>query len=140
MIGSSLRIFIDRMIDKGNIDDADVALLREEICREGISNRSEADALIALDRLVHVPEAWGDFLVKALLSFTLRQTVSTGGMLSHDYVSWLISSLDIGVPTERAFRIAAAIVSETHCVDEYLRRFAKGFTSDLHALDVRTAA
>lgn len=139
MITGPLHEFIDRVIDHGAMRDEDVARLRCEICPDGIASRSEADALIALDRLVDVPASWGDFMVQALLAFAQRQCAATG-ILTHDFINWLNSSLDIGQPTERAARIAAAVIAETHCVDDYLRRLAKmSFTSTALA-EVRSAA
>jgi len=124
MISNSLREFIDRVIDKGQMNERDVLILRDDVFSNGPASRAEADALIALDRLVTVPEGWSDFLVNTILGFTLRQSTVSGN-LPADFVNWLISSLDIGQPTERAIRIAAAVVEEAHCADEYLRRFAK---------------
>lgn len=133
MIAASLRDFIDRILDFGEMDETDVALLRANICPQGIDSRAEADALIALDRLVDVPEAWGDFLVDVIVSFT-RCQMTPAGSVPADFVSWLVSSLDTGRPTERAVRIASTVVVETRCVDEYLRRFAKLIP------DIRSAA
>lgn len=124
MITNSLREFIDRVIDKGLMNERDVIVLRDEVFCGGVSNRAEADALIALDRLVTVPESWGNFLVQTILNFTIRQSATTGA-LPADFVNWLISSLDVGQPSERAIGVAAAVVREAHCADEYLRRFAR---------------
>lgn len=139
MIARPLREFIDRMIDNGEMRDEDVFFLRRDICPDGIVSRSEADALIALDRIVAVPPSWGDFLVQSLLSFTLTQMSATG-TLPHDFTNWLISSLDIGYPTERAVRVAAAVVSEARCVDDYLRRFAKISVDEAYPAGIRSAA
>lgn len=139
MITNSLREFIDSVIDKGLMNEQDISFLREEVFIGGLSSRAEADALIALDRLVAVPDGRGNFLVRPILGFAIRQSAVTGA-LPADFVNWLISSLDVGQPTERAIRIAAAVVREAHCADEYLRRLARIPIQSSHSGDAEAIA
>ncbi|MFC0218542.1 hypothetical protein FHS82_002413 [Pseudochelatococcus lubricantis] len=124
MINNKLREFIDKAYDDRAITEWDVRTLLRHILPDGIANREEANALIALDRLVPKPcNAWGDALIALLVDYVVWAERPTG-IVRGDDAHWLVSSLGAaGGPTRTALRAAHEIVREAQEVDGILLNF-----------------
>ena len=122
MISTKLHSFIDRVIDNKKITIEDMALLINDILVDGVASRQEADALIALDRIVDVPETWGDYIVPVIVDYVVWDSRPTG-YVPADVCHWLINSLEVGELTETAARIAGEVVREAQSVDVALVDF-----------------
>ncbi len=122
MISTKLHSFIDRVIDNKEITTDDIALLLNDVLIDGIASRQEADALIALDRIVDVPKNWGDCIVPVIVDYVVWDSRPTG-YVPADVCHWLINSLEVGELTETAARIASEIVREAQSVDVALVDF-----------------
>ncbi|MFT0891147.1 hypothetical protein [Pseudochelatococcus sp. G4_1912] len=124
MINSKLRDFIDKAYDDRAITEWDVRSLLRHVLPDGIANREEANALIAIDRLVEKPcNAWGDVLIALLVDYVVWAERPTG-VVRGDDAYWLVSSLGAaGGPTRTALRAAHEIVREAQEVDDVLLNF-----------------
>ena len=122
MISTKLHSFIDRVIDNKKITIEDMALLINDILIDGVASRQEADALIALDRIVDVPETWGNYIVPVIVDYVVWDSRPTG-YVPADVCHWLINSLEVGELTETAARIAGEVVREAQSVDVALVDF-----------------
>ena len=122
MISTKLHSFIDHVIDNKKITIEDMALLINDILIDGVASRQEADALIALDRIVDVPETWGDYIVPVIVDYVVWESRPTG-YVPADVCHWLINSLEVGELTETAARIAGEVVREAQSVDVALVDF-----------------
>lgn len=124
MINDKLRQFIDSAYDSRSISEWDVRTLLRNVLPNGIANREEANALIALDRLV--PSAcnlWGDALIALLVDYVVWGERPTGVVRGED-AHWLVSSLGAaGGPTRTALRAAHEIAHEAQEVDATLVTF-----------------
>lgn len=122
MINSHLGEFIDRVTDNARITADDVKQLRRTVLENGISSRREAEALLALDRIVEADASWGEALADLMVDFVVWGARPTGYVTAED-ARWLSMALDGGGPTETALRIAYAVVEEAQQVDEALLTF-----------------
>ena len=124
MITSSLRIFTDSTIERGDVSEQDVDILRRDLFADGITSRDEADVLIALDRAIAVKHAsWANFLVGQVVAFTVWTSRPTG-KIDAETARWLTTSLSCGQgPTPTAIRIAFEVVREAEQADETLVAF-----------------
>jgi hypothetical protein len=122
MINSELRDFIDRVVENRRISDGDVIILQRDVLPDGLNSREDAEALLALDRVVDAAENWGEVLCALMVDFVVWGSRPTGYVTGTDAL-WLAAVLDVGLPTERALHIAYAIVEEAQQVDEALLGF-----------------
>ncbi|HZH53001.1 MAG TPA: hypothetical protein VEZ16_14110 [Microvirga sp.] len=122
MIKNNLRDFIETLIDSKYISADDVKKLQREILEDGIVNRLEAEALLALDRTLETHESWGPALTALIVDFVVWSMRPTG-VVTNDDAMWLTTALDVGGPTETAMNIAYAILDETQNVDAALLDF-----------------
>jgi hypothetical protein len=122
MIKNNLRDFIETVIDNKYISADDVKKLQREILEDGIMNRREAEALLALDRTLDTHESWGPALTALVVDFMVWSLRPTG-VVTNDDAMWLTTALDVGGPTETAMNIAYAILDETQHVDAALLDF-----------------
>jgi hypothetical protein len=122
MLKTNLRDFIETVIDNKYISDDDVKKLQREILEDGIMNRREAEALLALDRTLDTHGSWGPALTALIVDFIVWSLRPTG-MVTNDDAMWLTTALDVGGPTETAMNIAYAILDETQHVDAALLDF-----------------
>lgn len=124
MINSKLRAFIDKAYDDQAITDWDVRTLLRNVLPDGIANREEANALIALDRYVSNPcNSWADVLIALLVDYVVWGERPTGVVRGED-ANWLVSSLGAASgPTRTALRAAHEIVREASEVDDILLNF-----------------
>jgi hypothetical protein len=122
MIKNNLRDFIETAIDNKYISADDVKKLQREILEDGIMNRREAEALLALDRTLATHESWGPALTALIVDFMVWSLRPTG-VVTNDDAMWLTTALDVGGPTETAMNIAYAILDETRHVDAALLDF-----------------
>lgn len=126
MIKTTLRQFIDRILEDRCITDNDVRLLQRDLLPHGISSQDEADMLIALDRAVRrrAPR-WDEFLVQAVAEFAVWTARPTGIVLGAD-ARWLVASLSAGDGcTDNALRIAATVMREAHLADDVFEAFIR---------------
>lgn len=124
MINSKLRDFIDKAYDERTISEWDVRTLLRNVLPDGIANREEANALIAIDRLVDKAcNSWADILIALLVDYVVWAERPTG-VVRGDDAHWLVSSLGAaGGPTRTALRAAHEIVREAQEVDDVLLNF-----------------
>lgn len=124
MINLSLQVFCDRVVNAGRITAEDVTALVRHVLPEGLTNRDEADMLIALDRVATADTAFGDYLVASVVDFAVWGTRPTG-YIDAEMARWLVASLRNGSgPTPLAARIAREVVREAQASDEALIAFA----------------
>jgi hypothetical protein len=122
MLKDQLRDFIDTITDRNHLSDADVMILRDEILRDGISNRLEIESLLALDRIVTAVDGWGEALAKLVADFVVWKR-APHGVVSNDDALWLATLLEISGPSPNAMSIAYAILDEAGHVDVSLLDF-----------------
>ncbi|CAH1666764.1 MULTISPECIES: hypothetical protein [Chelatococcus] len=124
MINKKLREFVDRALDHNSISDEDVQRLQADILADGIATRAEADALIAVDRIVNpTSRAWGDVVIALIVDYVVWGERPSGIVRGED-AHWLVVSLGAGGgPTPVALRLAHEIVREAAQVDETLLTF-----------------
>ena len=122
MIKAQLRDYIDRVMEAKRIGADDVRDLRHGIFADGLMSRSEAEALLALDRSVPADESWAEAVTALMVDFVVWGSRPTGKVTADD-AAWLAAVLDVGPPTETALRIAYAIVEEAEQIDEALLSF-----------------
>ena len=127
MIGNDIRDFVEHILEKHQISDADVQRLARTILPHGAISHEVIDVLVALDRAVATPNAnWVEFLVATTVDYVVWTSRPTG-IVSRDLAQWLITTLSIGEgPTETAMRIAFEVVREADRCDETLISFAMG--------------
>ncbi len=125
MSNSSLQLFCNRIAEAGFIARADLRILTDEILPDGITNRDEADLLIALDRVVvDIDDSFTAFLVAGIVDFAVWGERPTG-RIDRAIAAWLAASLGAGAgPTATGARIAMEIVREAENSDELLIAFA----------------
>jgi hypothetical protein len=125
MINNDLRRLVDDILDKGRIDESDVALLMRDILPEGALQREDIDVLVALDRAVkNSCEFWRNWLVAVSVDFAVWMSRPTG-IVTREQAHWLVATLGVGEgPTETAVRIAFEVVREADSCDETLMTFA----------------
>ncbi|MFC7398758.1 hypothetical protein ACFQU1_16270 [Chelatococcus sp. GCM10030263] len=124
MINKKLREFVDRALDHNSISDEDVQRLERDILTDGIATRAEADALIAVDRIVAPKSrAWSDVMTALIVDYVVWGERPSGIVRGED-AHWLVVSLGAGGgPTQTALRLAHEIVREAAQVDETLLTF-----------------
>lgn len=122
MINSDLRDFIERVIENQRISERDVKVLQRDVLPDGFNSREDAEALVALDRVIDADDSWAEALCTLMVDFVVWGARPTGHVTGTDAL-WLAAVLEVGVPTERALRIAYAIVEEAQQVDEALLSF-----------------
>lgn len=104
-----LNAFVARAQKDRRIRFADVRRLQRVILPDGIRNRAEAEALIALDRSVpSADKSWPGYLVPAVRDFVVRGGEAPA--LDGDTTAWLIDTLGTGKATKTVVAIARAIV------------------------------
>lgn len=125
MITNELREFVDRVLDNGTIDDADIIRLSRDVLGERVLSHDVIDVLIALDRAVRTPNAnWAEFLVTTVVDYVVW-TIRPTGIVNRDIAQWLIATLAVGDGlTPNANRIAFEVVREADRCDESLISFA----------------
>ena len=125
MISNILREFVDCVIEKKSITEADLHQLQRVILADGAGNRETVDVLVALDRAIpHRCEAWGEYLVAAVVEFAVWTSRPTG-VVEKEAANWLVTTLSAGEgPTGNAMQIAFEIVREADRCDEMLVSFA----------------
>ena len=128
MFTSELRTFINTVIDNKRITAQDVGHLRSSILENGIGSRLEADALLALDRMLDTDPSWAEFLIAVMVDYVVWGSRPTGRVPA-EKAAWLVTTLTYGEPTRNGVRIARAIVAEAQEVDPELLLFARWGTS-----------
>ena len=122
MISFDLHDFIEQASASGFIGTQDVDRLQQDILKNGLSSRIEAEALLALDRTVTAPDSWMSVLKGLVVDFVLW-TPTTRGSLSTGDALWLTTVLEMSGPNERAMAIAYAVLDEARRVDSALLDF-----------------
>ena len=120
----SVEQFCNHAVSAGAISDEDLLVLKREVLAEGITHREEADMLIALERAVPGSQAFGDFLVAAVVDFAVWGERPTG-YVDREVAGWLAASLSgRDGPSPVGARIAMEIVREAQGSAEALMAFA----------------
>ena len=124
MMTWALENFVNSRVEQGEITRADTRLLQRDILPNGVSNRDEADVLIALDRAVHDKDAsWDAFVSQTIVAYVVW-TCRPTGRVDADTAEWLVRSLECGTgPTAVAVAIAFEVVCECEAADEALVAF-----------------
>ena len=71
MIKAELRDYINRVLEAKQISADDVRDLRCRRLEDGLGSRAEAEALLALDRVLPAHESWGDALTALMVDFVV---------------------------------------------------------------------
>ena len=133
MFTADLHNFINQVIDNKRVTAEDVKRLKADILENGIGSRSEADALLALDRTLDTDPSWADFLTAVMVDYVVWGSRPTGRVPA-ETAAWLVTAFTCGEPTGNAVRIARAIVAEAQDVDAELLLFARRGTSSFASL------
>jgi hypothetical protein len=133
MFIADLHNFINQVIDNKRVTAEDVKRLKTDILENGIGSRSEADALLALDRTLDTDPSWADFLTAVMVDYVVWGSRPTGRVPA-ETAAWLVTAFTCGEPTGNAVRIARAIVAEAQDVDAELLLFARRGTSSFASL------
>lgn len=125
MIGTELREFVDRVMEKHVIDDSDTRFLQNDILEDLVITRDVVDVLVALDRaVIGKTQLWADVLTALVVDFAVWQSRPTG-TVERDTAHWLVATLSAGDgPTQTAQRIAFEVVRTAERCDELLVSFA----------------
>ena len=124
MSNTSLQLFCNRIVEAGVLTRADVQHLSDELLRDGILDRDEADLLLALDRSVESDASFAAFLVAAIVDFAVWGERPTG-TIDRETAAWLSASIaGRSGPTPTGSRIAVEIVREADVSDEAMIAFA----------------
>src|SRR5215207_220484 len=108
----SLASFAEAVLKKGRIGKYDVQSLRSDILVNGITNRLEAECLIALDcKVGSVHFSWSAFFIAALTDFIVWQS-DEAGTIDQDTSTWLRSTLAGEGATDRPTRALVAIARD----------------------------
>jgi hypothetical protein len=139
MISQSLCTFVARMLRNKRITFRDVQSLQREILTHGLSNREEAEALIALDQAVtRADPAWAGYLVGIVVEFAVWGSRPTG-YIDAETARWLAAWLSCEKPSKAVLRIGREVISEAQDVDEALRSFVKRGSGRSGKLQAATA-
>ncbi len=122
MMSSKLLAFVDTLIESKKVTDEDIIFLQKVVLPEGIQKRSEADALIALDRAIQFHEQWTNTLIALVVNYVLWGDRRNGN-IDRETAHWLISSLEVGELSETAARITQDVVIGADVVDPVLIDF-----------------
>lgn len=131
MVSQPLEIFVDAVMERGEITQADMRHLHRDVLPQGPTCRDEVDVLVALDRAVaSKAPTWSAFLMREVIDFVVWQSRPTG-IIDRETAYWLTTSLGCGTgPSDLAVAIAFEIVRECEQADEvlitFLMRFARG--------------
>lgn len=125
MIATNIREFVDCVLDKRQILDADVSHLANIIMADAVVSHDVVDVLLALDRVIQTPNAnWSEFLVSTVVDHVVWASRPTG-IVTRELAHWLVATLSVGEgPTPNAMRIAFEVVREAERCDEVLITFA----------------
>src|SRR3712207_5353079 len=93
MIRKSLQDFTDRVTGAGCITDEDVEILRNDILRDGLATRPEAEALLVLDRTLQTAGNWQPVLTRLVVDFAVWR-LPPAGIAGNDVALWLATVLD----------------------------------------------
>jgi hypothetical protein len=125
MIRQSLRKFVARVLRAKRITYGDVRQLQREILVDGLSNRDEAEALIALDHAVAKTDpAWSGYLVTLVVDFAVWGSRPTG-YVDEETARWLAAWLSSATPSKTLLRIGREVISEAQDVGAALRSFVE---------------
>ena len=86
-------VSLDQMRARGAITEADVASLRRAFYEDGAIDRSEAEALFALNTACKTQDpAWADCFVEMLTDHIVNQTAPEG-YLTVENAEWLVAQI-----------------------------------------------
>ncbi|MBZ6079263.1 hypothetical protein [Microvirga puerhi] len=122
MISAELRHFIESAIDRQFISADDVHTLQNIVADRGLSTKSEAEALLALDRAVAADPSWTQMLTGLVVDFVVDGR-APAGMVEHEDALWLATVLDVGGHTRSAMEIAYAVLDRSMNVGAALLDF-----------------
>src|SRR5215207_8138274 len=92
-MGTTLRDFVCRALEKKRISFADPRRLQRDILPARITTREEAEILLALDRTVdRADRGWRDYLIKAVRDFVIWGS-PPAGHIDADKAQWLMRAL-----------------------------------------------
>ena len=114
------------MVGKSKLDAEDVLALRQEVFADGIVNRSEAEALFAIDRSVKDKAAqWPEFFIEAVTDY-LVLAEAPKGYISPDNANWLIRAIssDGVVDTKTEFEMLMRCMEKADSMPAALSAFA----------------
>ena len=119
---STLREFVTKALLTRRIGFGDLRRLQRDILPDGITNREEAEVLIALDRSIErIDKAWTDALVGRVTRFVVW-TTDPPGTVDEEASAWLLAALTCG-RSKTAVAITREVVREAYDVDDALLGF-----------------
>lgn len=114
------------LTSRNKVTAEDVIMLRQEVFRDGVVSRGEAEALFAVDRTCanRCPE-WTEFFVEAVTDYIVRQEEPVG-YISEDNAAWLIRAVtsDGLVDTAGELEILIKSLEIAHSAPAELAAFA----------------
>jgi hypothetical protein len=113
------RSLIEGVLRKGRVGEAELALLREHFAELGAINRTEAEALFAIDREAQEKAAdWTTFFVATITDYVVWQSRPTG-VVNGVQGEWLLAQADQNRTIE-AFAILVNVLAEADRVPAWL--------------------
>jgi hypothetical protein len=114
----SLEGFTIQVREKGRIGKYDVHTVRETFLKGGLTSRTEADLLIALDREVDsVHVSWPAFFISTLTAFVVWDS-GRPGHVDEEQSKWLLARLVTQGTTDRGRRALATIAQQAEYLDD----------------------
>jgi hypothetical protein len=107
------REIFSSVLQSKSVSKRDMAEIRAVIFESGLADRSEAEALLALDRgpAAQMP-GWNAFFIEALTDFVLWQSRPTGRVTESD-LDWLLGCLG-DRPSINAAALLSVIARDAH--------------------------
>ena len=113
-----LTLFARKVLTSGRLLFADLRRLQRDILPNGITIREEAEALLSLDRIGRLDEAWAPYLIEAVSAFVVLSSEL------EDTGAWLAQALKTAQP-KTAAAIVWALAREGCPFGEDLSSFAR---------------
>jgi len=122
MMDSHLQSYINALIENRAVSATDIETLNHTLFPKGIRSKAEADALIAVDRLIQPQDEWSYTVTALVVDFVLSGERRKGAV-SSETAHWLVATLDVGELTKTAIWIAEEVVKQADVVDPVLVDF-----------------
>jgi hypothetical protein len=125
MAAATLQDFINLTTSTNRITFGDVKRLRRSVLPDGLIEREEVEALLALDASVKRSDpAWTEWLVASVVDYAVWGERPTGYVESEG-ATWLLGLLTRhGMATKAARLIAREVAREAQAVDEAIEDMA----------------
>ena len=107
-----------KLLERGTVSEADVAVLRREVFAQHAPSRIEIEDLFAIDAVAQPKgEAWAEFFVEAVTDFVVWGERPTGLVEEAD-AHWLLAKAD-AAKTTSSFAVLVNILDQAHRVPRW---------------------